>query len=118
VALPAATAVTSPDDETVAIDAEDVDHVTLASLIVEPSWSVTVAVICSVAPMVEKFKVVGESVTEVATDVVVGDVVVVVGVVPLSPLSPHAANSSTATRRIHCVLTVWTLLLRTDGLRA
>ena len=44
VALPFATAVTRPDDETVATDEFVVAHVTDAPLIVAPFWSLTVAV--------------------------------------------------------------------------
>jgi hypothetical protein len=44
VAVPSATEVTRPDDETVATDAADEVHVTLAPLIVAPFWSLTVAV--------------------------------------------------------------------------
>ena len=44
VALPFATAVTKPDDETVATDEFDVAHVTDAPDIVAPFWSLTVAV--------------------------------------------------------------------------
>ena len=44
VAEPSATEVTRPEEETVATDAADVAHVTLAPLIVAPFWSLTVAV--------------------------------------------------------------------------
>ena len=43
VADPFATAVTSPAEETVATAPADVDHDTLAPLIVAPFWSLTVA---------------------------------------------------------------------------
>jgi hypothetical protein len=48
VVRPGATAVTRPVDETVATDAEAVDHVTLTPLIVVPFWSLTVAKTCAV----------------------------------------------------------------------
>ena len=48
VAVPFATAVTRPEAETVATEVADVDHVTLAPLIVEPFWSWIVAVSCCV----------------------------------------------------------------------
>ena len=44
VAVPFATAVMSPADDTVATDEFDVVHVTDAPLIVVPFWSLTVAV--------------------------------------------------------------------------
>ena len=48
VAEPAATEVTRPAVETVATDAADVAHDTLAPLIVAPFWSLTVADNCCV----------------------------------------------------------------------
>ena len=90
VAVPSATDVTEPDEETVATDEADVAHDTLAPLIVAPFWSLTVAVSCCVAPIDEKLKLVAESVIDVATGV--GGAVGV-----LSP--PHAASSSTAESR-------------------
>ena len=68
VAVPLAMAVTSPADETVATDAADVAHVTVAPLIVAPFWSLTVAVSCSVAPKDEKLRLVADSVIDVAND--------------------------------------------------
>ena len=44
VAVPSATEVTRPEEETVATDALDELHDTLAPLIVAPFWSLTVAV--------------------------------------------------------------------------
>ena len=44
VAVPSEADVTSPEEETVATDAADVDQVTVASLIVAPFWSLTIAV--------------------------------------------------------------------------
>ena len=72
VAVPSATEVTRPVDDTVATAASDVAHVTVALAIVAPFWSLTVAVSCCVAPIDEKLKLVGESVVEVATGVGVG----------------------------------------------
>ena len=72
VAVPSATAVTSPADETVATAAADVAHVTVAPLIVAPFWSLTVAVSCVVTPNEAKHRLVDESVIDVATGVGVG----------------------------------------------
>ena len=80
VAVPLVTEVTVPEDETVATDAADVAHDTLAPLIVAPFWSLTVAVSCCVAPIDEKLKLVAESVIDVATGV--GVVEGLVGVDP------------------------------------
>ena len=91
VAEPLATAVTRPEEETVATDALDELHDTEAPLIVAPFWSLTVAESCCVAPKDEKLRVVADSVIEVATGV--GGVGGVVGVVPPSP---HAVSSRTA----------------------
>ena len=81
VAAPAATAVTSPADDTVATVSADVAHVTVALAIVAPFWSLTVAVSCVVAPEENKLRLVAESVIEVATSVGGGVGVGVVGVV-------------------------------------
>ena len=51
VALPSATEVTSPDDETVAIAASEVDHVTAAPDIVVPPPSFTAAAMVTVSPI-------------------------------------------------------------------
>ena len=67
VALPTATAVTAPDADTVATEALDVVHVTGASLIVVPFWSLTVAVSCCVDPGDENERLVGDSVIVVGT---------------------------------------------------
>ena len=90
-----ATAVTRPVEETVATDADDELHVTLAPLIVAPFWSLTVAVSCCVAPKDEKLKEVADSVIEVATGV--GGVGGLVGVLPPSP---QARSTSTAESRM------------------
>ena len=89
VAVPSATEVTRPVDDTVATEGADVAHVTLAPLMAAPFWSLTVAESCCVAPKDEKLKVVADSVMEVATGV--GGVGGLVGVVPPSP---HARRSS------------------------
>ena len=91
VAVPSATEVTRPVDDTVATAASDVAHVTLAPLIVAPFWSLTVAEICCVTPKDEKLRLVAESVIELATGV--GGVGGVVGELPSSP---HARRRSTA----------------------
>ena len=94
VAVPSATEVTRPVEDTVATDADDELQVTLAPLIVAPFWSLTVAVSCCVAPKDEKLKVVADSVMEVATGVGgVGGVGGLVG--ELSP-SPQAVSSNSA----------------------
>ena len=67
VAVPVATAVTSPADETVATDELDVAHVTVAPEIVVPPASVTVGVSVAVAPIDPRARLVGDSVTEDAT---------------------------------------------------
>ena len=95
VAVPSATEVTRPVDDTVATAASDVAHVTVAPLIVAPFWSLTVAVSWDVSPSEAKLKVVADSVIEVATGV--GGVGGLVGVVPLSP---HATSKSTAVSRM------------------
>jgi len=95
VAVPSATEVTRPAVETVATEALDELHDTLAPLIVAPFWSLTVADSCCVAPKDEKLKEVADSVIEVATGV--GGVGGLVGVVPPSP---HARSKSTAESRM------------------
>ena len=91
VAVPSATEVTRPLEDTVATDADDELHVTVAPLIVAPFWSLTVAESCCVAPKDEKLRLVADSVIEVATGV--GGVGGLVGVVPPSP---QAISKSTA----------------------
>jgi hypothetical protein len=90
VAVPFATEVTRPVDDTVATAASDVAHVTLAPLIVAPFWSLTVAVSWDVSPSEEKLKLVADSVMEVATGV---------GGAVGSP-SPHARSKRTAESRM------------------
>ena len=94
VAVPSATAVTRPDEETVAMDALDELQVTLAPFIVTPFWSLTVAESCCVAPIDEKLRLVADNVIDVATGV--GGVSGLVGVVPPSP---HARSKSTVVSR-------------------
>ena len=67
VAVPSATAVTSPADETVATDAADVAHVTGAPDITDPAASFTVAVSVAVSANEANERLVGASVTELAT---------------------------------------------------
>ncbi len=66
VAVPFATAVTSPADDTVATDEFDVAQVTVAPDIVAPFWSLTVAVSWDVAPADERVTLVEDSSIEVA----------------------------------------------------
>ena len=99
VVVPLATAVTRPEEDTVATDAEDELQDTVAPLIVAPFWSLTVAESCVVSPSEVKLKLVADSVPEVATGV--GGVGGLVGVVPPSP---HAASKSTVISRIPLML--------------
>ena len=66
-AVPSATEVTRPAVETVATDAADVLHETVAPAIVLSLASFTVAVRVAVSPSEAKLTVVGDSVTEAAT---------------------------------------------------
>ena len=67
IAVPFATEVTSPADETVVIDELDVVHVTGAPDITVPPASVTVAASVAVSANEENDRLVGDSVTEDAT---------------------------------------------------
>ena len=67
VAVPIATAVTRPADETVATDEADVAHVTVASDTTLPAASFTVAVRVAVSATVVKLRLVGDNVTDEAT---------------------------------------------------
>ncbi len=67
VAVPLATAVTRPADDTVATDELDVAHVTVAPEIVVPPVSVTVGVSVAVAPIDASDRLVGDSATAAAT---------------------------------------------------
>ena len=93
VAVPSPTEVTNPVEDTVATEAADVVHDTLAPLIVAPFWSLTVADSCCVAPKDEKLRLVADSVIEVATGVGVG--VGAVGV-PSPPQLPKSSENNRA----------------------
>jgi hypothetical protein len=67
VAVPFATAVTRPADDTVATDELDVAHVTVAPEIVVPPASLTVGVCVMVSPIDSSARLVGYSVTLAAT---------------------------------------------------
>ena len=67
VAVPSATEVTSPADETVAIDELDVVQLTVAPEITDPPASFTVAISVAVSANKENDRLVGDSVTLDAT---------------------------------------------------
>ena len=67
VAVPSATAVTSPAAETVATDELDVTHVTVAPEMMFPPESLTVATRVAVSPADVKLRLVGARVTDWAT---------------------------------------------------
>ena len=67
VSVPLATAVTSPPDDTVAIDVLDDAQVTVAPDMVAPPASFTVALTVAVSPIVEKASEVGETSTIAAS---------------------------------------------------
>ena len=94
-AVPFATAVTRPADDTVATAAFDVAHVTVALAIVAPFWSLTVAVSWVVAVSEVKVSWESDNSTLVATGVGVEVEVPVpeLGLVVVSP--PHAVNNRT-----------------------
>ena len=64
VAVPSATAVTRPADETVATEALDVAHVTVGFDSVSPAASVTVATRVAPSPIELKLRLVGTRVIE------------------------------------------------------
>ena len=66
VAVPSATAVTRPADETVATDELDVAHVMLGFEITVPAASLTAAVMEAVSPDDAKLRFVGDRVIEAA----------------------------------------------------
>ena len=66
VAVPAATAVTSPAAETVATDELDVAHVMVGFEMIFPAASITVATRVAPSPADVKLRLVGESVIEAA----------------------------------------------------
>jgi hypothetical protein len=96
VAVPPATEVTRPADETVATAASDVPHVTVALAIVAPFWSLTVVDSWDVAPSEARLTLLAERVIYVATGVGVG--VDAVGL--LSP--PQLAKSSE--NKLHAII--------------
>ena len=67
VAVPSATEVTNPADDTVATDELDVAHVTVAPDITVPPASLTVAASVVVAANEAKLRLVGDRVTDDAT---------------------------------------------------
>ena len=66
VAVPSATAVTRPADETVATEVSDVAHVTVGFEITVPPASLTVATRVAPSPIDVKLRFVGDRVTEAA----------------------------------------------------
>ena len=66
VAVPSATAVTNPADETVAMDEFDVTHVTVGFEMTFPPASLTVATSVVVSPAEVKLRLVGDSVRDAA----------------------------------------------------
>ena len=66
VAVPSATAVTSPSAETVATEVLDVAHVTVGFEITVPAASLTIAVMVAVSPDDAKLTLVGDRVIEAA----------------------------------------------------
>ncbi len=66
VAVPSATAVTSPAAETIATDELDVAHVTVVPEITVPPASLMLATRVAVSPADVKLRLVGASVTEAA----------------------------------------------------
>ena len=66
VALPTASPVTSPADDTLAIEELDVPHVTVGFAIALPPASFTVATKDAVSPMDVKLRLVGASVIDAA----------------------------------------------------
>ena len=93
VAVPSATEVTRPVDETVATPASDVAHVTVALAIVAPFWSLTVADSWDVAPSYAKLRLVTERVIDVATGVGVGEDAV--GLLSPPQLHKNSENNKT-----------------------
>jgi len=102
VAVPSATEVTRPADDTVTTAASDVAHVTVALAIVTPFWSLTVADSWDVAPSEARLRLVTERVIEVATGVGVGSGAVGASSPPQLPKSSE--NNSTAVSRMYHML--------------
>ena len=97
VAVPSATEVTRPVDDTVATAASDVAHVTVALSIVAPFWSLTVADSWDVAPSEARLRLVTERVIDVATGVGVGVGAVGVSSPPQLPKSSENNRALNAT---------------------
>ena len=105
-AVPFATAVTRPADDTVATAAFDVAHVTVALAIVAPFWSLTVAVSWVVAVSEAKVSWESDNSTLVATGVGVEVVGVEVEVsVPELGLSWYHRRTQSTTEL--CLLTLY-----------
>jgi len=96
VAVPSATEVTRPVDDTVALVVSDVAHVTVALAIVAPFWSLTVAESWDVSPSEARLRLVTERVTEVATGVGFGVVVGWVGLASSPPQLQRRSENNTA----------------------
>jgi len=97
VAVPSATEVTRPVDDTVTTASSDVAHVTVGLVIVAPFWSLTVADSWDVAPSEARLTLVGERVTDVATGVGVGVGEVGVSSPPQFPKSSENNRALNAT---------------------
>ena len=101
VAVPSATAVTSPAAETVATDELDVTHVTVAPEMMFPPESLTVATRVAVSPADVKLRLVGARVTDWATWLTVTvavaltdpDVAVMVAVPSMTAVTSPAAET-------------------------
>jgi len=101
VAVPSATAVTSPAAETVATDELDVTHVTVAPEMMFPAASLTVATRVAVSPADVKLTLVGARVTDWATWLTVTvavaltdpDVAVMVAVPSMTAVTSPAAET-------------------------
>jgi hypothetical protein len=103
VAVPSATEVTRPADDTVATDELDVAHVTVGLGIVTPSASVTVGTNVAVSPIDESARLVGDSVTLDATWLTVTEAdplaepdVAVIVAVPLATAVTSPADETVA----------------------
>ena len=101
VAVPSATGVTEPEDETVAIDASDEDQDTLTPLMVAPFWSLTVAESWVVAASEAKVSWDSDNSMLVATGVGVGVNVPELGPVVLSPPPQAINNKATPANRLY-----------------
>ena len=101
VAVPSATAVTSPAVETVATDELDVTHVTVAPEMMFPAASLTVATRVAVSPADVKLTLVGARVTDWATWLTVAVAVALadpdVAVIVVVPSVTAVTNPATET---------------------